>query len=120
MNEKIEKYFRILHPEYDSLSPKGKGDEISDKIFIEDNIDIIHRKFKEYVLGKDKAGRTVDEEEILRNIFNSIKNEQITIQQIGKATINTPTTAKKEAEQVENGENTRDNKKEGEEVRDDN
>lgn len=48
------------------------------------------------------------------------KDEKITTQKIGKATINTPTTAKKEAEQVENGENTRDNIKEGEEVGDDN
>lgn len=45
---------------------------------------------------------------------------RITTQQIGKATIYAPTVAKKEAEQVENGENTRDNIIKGEEVGDGN
>ena len=44
----------------------------------------------------------------------------ITTTEIGQATINAPTTHKMEAEQVENGENTKDTIKEGEEVGDDN
>lgn len=47
-------------------------------------------------------------------------SKKISTKKIGQATINVPTTTKKEAEQVENGENTRDNIKEGEEVGDDN
>lgn len=63
---------------------------------------------------------TIFDEE--RNVLYrpEMKREKISIQEIGKVTINTPTTAKVEAEQVENGENTKDNVKEGEEVGDDN
>lgn len=51
-----------------------------------------------------------------REKFLEAKNNKmvITVQQIGKATINTPTIAKKEAEQVENSENIKVNTKEGE------
>ena len=55
-----------------------------------------------------------------RKHYLNSKTKQLTTQQIGKATINVPTTAKVEAEQVENDENTKDNVKEGEEVGDDN
>jgi len=62
-------------------------------------------------------------EEILK-IFEGYepndKAKNITISDIGKATINVPTNAKVEAGQVENGENTKDNVKKGEEVGDDN
>ena len=59
------------------------------------------------------------EQPILQEAIKRLR-EEIPVQRIGQVTINTPTAAKKKAEQVENNENTRDNIKEGEEVGDDN
>ena len=122
---RTEYYFKLLHPEYgteyETLSLREKRNAIQDSLYIEKNIDVIHRRFEEYVFQEGNAGRQVDEKEIMKNIISELRAKQITTQKIGEATINTSTTVKKEVEQVENYESTRGNNiKEGEEVKDDN
>ena len=36
MNEKIEKYFNLLHPEYESLTPEEQAKLENDRNFIEE------------------------------------------------------------------------------------
>ena len=117
---KGNKYFEMLHPEYETLTPGEKIRTMDDQGFILDNIDQIDRKFQDMVLEAERNGEELNEQKIIRNIVEGLKTKELTTQQIGKATINVPTTAKVEAEQVENDENTKDNVKEGEEVGDDN
>ena len=112
---KVDKYFEILHPEYDTLTPGEKYEVIDDRAFIANHIDEIDKICKEH--GIKHNGMT--EQQILQEAIKRLR-EKIPVQKIGQATINTPTAAKKEAEQVENNENTRDNIKEGKEVEDDN
>ena len=111
MNEKIEKYFKLLHPEYDGLEPGKQTELMDDRAFIANHIDEIDKICKEH--GIEHNGMT--EQPILQEAIKRLR-EEIPVQRIGQATINTPTAAKKKAEQVENNENTRDNIKEGEEV----
>lgn len=114
-NIKVEKYFEMIHPNYDSLSPEERFKLMGEKSFIRQNIDQIDKQFQEAIRDEE-----VDEHIIIKNIIEGLKAKELSTQQIGKATINVPTTAKVEAEQVENDENTKDNVKEGEEVGDDN
>ena len=104
----------MLHPdsEIETLSEEEYKRVLSDKTFIKENLDEIELRYQ----NACSNGRS--SEEAIRGAVRL--SRKISTQQIGQATINTPTTAKKEAEQVENGENTRDNIKEGEEVGDDN
>ena len=122
MNEKVNKYFELLHPNREELSAEERYFAAGDRIFIFDNIDIIDRKFQKMVVESEMRGEEINEQEIIKSAIEGVKGLQTTfsVQQIGQVTINAPTTAKKEAEQVENIENTRDNIKEGEEVGDDN
>ena len=112
---KTDKYFEILHPEYDTLTLGEKCKVIDDRAFIANHIDEIDKICKEH--GIEHNGMT--KQPILQEAIKRLR-EEIPVQRIGQATINTPTAAKKKAEQVENNENTRDNIKEGEEVGDDN
>ena len=112
---KTDKYFEILHPEYDTLTLGEKYKVIDDRAFIANHIDEIDKICKEH--GIEHNGMT--KQPILQEAIKRLR-EEIPVQRIGQATINTPTAAKKKAEQVENNENTRDNIKEGEEVGDDN
>jgi hypothetical protein len=123
MNEKIDKYFKLLHPEYETLTPGEQLRTMRDKSFIEDHRDEIDEMYTTYVSQAERRGEEVNTQEVIKRAIEGVQDLQTTFsaQKIGQATINAPTIAKKEAEQVENGENTRDDiKKEGEEVGDDN
>ena len=183
MNEKVDKYFRLLHPEYDILEP-GKQIELrADREFIAKHLDeiesyyedckdpksgaqqeglseseivknaIVYTKVEKFyrlaygdLTPKERFGNNgrcfilehldeieayyeacikegseaqqegLTEQQIIKKAIEKL-SERISVQAIGQATINIPTTAKKVAEQVENGENTRE---EGEKVGDDN
>ena len=78
------------------------------------NREILGKAYNEFMA---RANSKASQE---RRYYSQKETKQLTTQQIGKATINAPTAAKVEAQQVENRENTKDNVREGEEVRDDN
>ena len=119
---KSDRYFELLHPDVETLTPKEKFETMSDRAFITEHISEIDRKFEDIVSNKEKNGEEINKQAIIKSVIEGVKGLQITFssQKIGQATINTPTIAKKEAEQVENEEETRDNIKEGEEFGDDN
>ena len=119
---KSDRYFELLHPDVETLTPKEEFETMSDRAFITEHISEIDRKFEDIVSNKEKNGEEINKQAIIKSVIEGVKGLQITFssQKIGQATINTPTIAKKEAEQVENEEETRDNIKEGEEFGDDN
>jgi len=112
ISQKTDKYFEILYPEYKDMSHEEQGKALKDKEFIRDNLNRIE------LMYQNARSNGISPEEAIKGAIELRK--KISAKKIGQATINTPTTAKREAEQVENGENTRDNIKEGEEVGDDN
>ena len=119
---KSDRYFELLHPDVETLTPKEEFETMSDRAFITEHISEIDKKFEDIVSNKEKNGEEINKQAIIKSVIEGVKGLQITFssQKIGQATINTPTIAKKEAEQVENEEETRDNIKEGEEFGDDN
>ena len=112
MIEKIDEYFRLLYPQYENLSEEEQKRVLNDKKFIRENLDKIE------LMYQNACSNGKSPEEAIRDAVRL--SRKISTQQIGQATINTPTATKKEAEQVENNENTRDDIKEGEKVGDDN
>ena len=69
MQEKVEKYFELLHPNYDSLSPEERFKLIGERSFIRENIDQIDRQFQEVIRDED-----VDEHTIIKKYSRRIKN----------------------------------------------
>lgn len=47
MGKKAEKYFEMLNPEFESLSPSEQFEVIDDRVFIMDNIDAIDRYYQD-------------------------------------------------------------------------
>ena len=45
---KVEKYFALLHPDFDTLSVEKQFDVLDDKIFIFKNTEAIHEAFSEF------------------------------------------------------------------------
>lgn len=45
---KVEKYFALLHPEFDTLSDEQQWDLLDDKHFIISNTEAIHEAFSEF------------------------------------------------------------------------
>ena len=119
---KVNLYDKQLHPNFDELTPQEKDKALEDRVFIADHIDEIDEIYTTYIYQAERRGKEVDTQELIKSAIEGVRGLQTTFsaQKIGQATINTPTKAKKEAEQVEVGENTIDNIKEGEEVGDDN
>ena len=183
MEERVDKYFRMLHPEYETLTPEERSKLIGDRVFIRDHVDEIESWYEEAVghvegaeepriieeaIRKAKSEMykkmlypdhsnldSADRDTVIENVLfiddhvdeieswyeeavghgaeegdpriieeairvAKSKTKKFTPTQIGKATINVPTEAKKDAGKVETGENTLDEKKEGEEVGDGN
>lgn len=116
---KGDKYFELLHPEYETLTPGEKYRTLDDQGVILDNIDKIDREFQDIITRAEREGKEFNKHEIIKGIVESFKTKELTTQEIGKATINVPTTAKVEAKRVEE-ENTKDKERKGEEVGDDN
>ena len=117
---RTDRYFELLHPNLEELNDEEQYFAAGDKHFMFQNIDAIDRKFQEMVDAKERRGEEIDEHEIIQKTISELKTKKITPQQIGKATTNVPTKAKKVAKQVEITENTKDKGKEGEEVGDGN
>ena len=57
MNEKIDKYYKLLYPNVKELSGEEEYNAAEDKSFIYDNIEAIHRKFGDYVFQAEKSGK---------------------------------------------------------------
>ena len=51
MNNKVDIYFQLLHPEYDTLTPGEKYKIDSDRLFIEDNLDEIETMYRKACLN---------------------------------------------------------------------
>lgn len=116
---KSDRYFELLHPEFETLTPEEEFETMRDMAFIAEHIGEIDRKFQDIVRNKEKNCEEINKQAIIKSVIEGIKDLQtrFSVQQIGKATKNASIIAKKEVEQVEN-ENTRYNIKEGEEVGD--
>ena len=103
---------------FSEMLERTKNDNIND-FTTPYNIEKFQR-YKQIERKREELGMPVIPNRTLDLFLEIMEKQQITTQQIGKATINTPTTAKVEAQQVENRDNTKDNIREGEEVGDDN
>lgn len=53
MEDKVEKYFKILYPKYDELTQEEKDRLISDKKIIEENIEKIDEYYKKYKISEN-------------------------------------------------------------------
>ena len=106
MNKKADKYFEVLHPEYETLTPEEKSKLITDRDFISDHIEEIESWYEEAVGHGAKEGDPSIIEEAIRIIKR--KTKQITPQQIGNATKDAPIKAKTEAAQVESDKGTQE------------
>ena len=66
MNEKADKYFGALHPEYETLTPEEKSKLIRDRVFIRDHIEEIKSWYEEAVGHGAKEGDPRIIEEAIR------------------------------------------------------
>ena len=66
MNEKANKYFEALHPEYETLTPEEKSKLIRDRVFIRDHIEEIKSWYEEAVGHGAKEGDPRIIEEAIR------------------------------------------------------
>lgn len=103
---------RVTELENQLLTPELMKEQCEQLWSMYNENDMIKEEYEEIFNGDILAKR----EKFLQEKTKRI----ITVREIGKATINTPTTAKKEAEQLENGENIKNNTKEGEKITHDN
>ena len=113
MNEKVDRYYDLAYGDNEKAGHK-------DRMFILHNLEEIEAYYEDCMrAGSGAQQEGLTEQQIIKEAIEKL-SEKISVQAIGKATINTPTTAKKKVEQVEQGEKTRDNIKEGEELGNDN
>ena len=103
---------------FSEMLERTKNDNIND-FTTPYNIEKFQR-YKQIERKREELGMPAIPNRTLDLFLEIMGKQQITTQQIGKATINTPITAKVEAQQVEDRGNTKENVREGEEVRDDN
>ena len=74
---KVEKYFALLHPDFDTLSEEQKMDLKADKYFIIGNTDAIHEAFKEFSNSDSpKYMGDVSEQEIMQKAMWHVKVEK--------------------------------------------
>ena len=57
MEEKVGKYFYMLHPDYDSLQPEEKEKYSKDLQFISDNVEKVENYYSEYTKEGGLAGQ---------------------------------------------------------------
>lgn len=74
---KVEKYFDLLHPDFDSLPPAEKWNVIDDKNFIIDHLDEIHAAFSEFGNSdsKEYMYKATDKEKI-EKAFKQAKEKE--------------------------------------------
>lgn len=74
---KVEKYFDLLHPDFDSLPPAEKWNVIDDKTFIIDHLDEIHAAFSEFGNSdsKEYMYKATDKEKI-EKAFKQAKEKE--------------------------------------------
>ena len=74
---KVEKYFDLLHPDFDSLPPAEKWNIIDDKNFIIDHLDEIHAAFSEFGNSdsKEYMYKATDKEKI-EKAFRQAKEKE--------------------------------------------
>lgn len=77
MDEKIEKYIRLLHPEYDTLTLEEQSKLMKDRKLIEENIERVDRYYKgcmEPNSGAQSYGQT--EQQIIMYALMIIRYEK--------------------------------------------
>ena len=116
---KVEKYFDLLHPDFDSLPPAEKWNVIDDKNFIIDHLDEIHAAFSEFGNSdsKEYMYKATDKEKI-EKAFNQAKEKEegtksVSVSEVAQNALKQGITTSqvKEAnsiEQQEQKENTKD------------
>ena len=67
MNEKVDIYFKLLHPEYKGLSEEEQKRALSDKTFIKENLD------KMELMYQNACSNGISPEEAIRGAVNIIK-----------------------------------------------
>lgn len=89
---KVEKYFALLHPEFDTLSDEQQWDLLDDKLFIIENTDAIHEAFSEFSNSDSpRYMESASEQERMQKAIEEIKVKEQNSKKI------TPTAAVKSA-----------------------
>ena len=116
---KVEKYFDLLHPDFDSLPPAEKWNVIDDKNFIIDHLDEIHAAFSEFGNSdsKEYMYKATDKEKIEKAFKQAKEKEEgtksLSVSEVAQNALKQGITTSqvKEAniiEQQEQKENTKD------------
>lgn len=116
---KVEKYFDLLHPDFDSLPPAEKWNVIDDKNFIIDHLDEIHAAFSEFGNSdsKEYMYKATDKEKIEKAFKQAKEKEKgtknLSVSEVAQNALKQGITTSqvKEAniiEQQEQKENTKD------------
>ena len=116
---KVEKYFDLLHPDFDSLPPAEKWNVIDDKNFIIDHLDEIHAAFSEFGNSdsKEYMYKATDKEKIEKAFRQAKEKEEgtknLSVSEVAQNALKQGITTSqvKEAniiEQQEQKENTKD------------
>lgn len=116
---KVEKYFDLLHPDFDSLPPAEKWNIIDDKNFIIDHLDEIHAAFSEFGNSdsKEYMYKATDKEKIEKAFRQAKEKEEgtknLSVSEVAQNALKQGITTSqvKEAniiEQQEQKENTKD------------
>lgn len=116
---KVEKYFDLLHPDFDSLPPAEKWNVIDDKNFIIDHLDEIHTAFSEFGNSdsKEYMYKATDKEKIEKAFKQAKEKEEgtksLSVSEVAQNALKQGITTSqvKEAniiEQQEQKENTKD------------
>ena len=71
MNEKVDKYFELLHPEYATLTPGEQFKLMRDQAFIEDHIDEIDAECSE-LMAHD--GATEVDTQVIQDAIRNVKS----------------------------------------------
>lgn len=89
---KVEKYFALLHPDFDTLSDEQQWDLLGDKHFIIENTDAIHEAFSEFSNSDSpRYMKSGSEQEKIQKAIEEIKVKERNSKKI------TPTAAVKSA-----------------------
>ena len=122
---KVEKYFSLLHPDFDTLSDEQQWDVLSDKSFIIKNTEAVHQAFRE--LSDSDSPRYMEgatEQEIMQKAMEEIKTKERNSKKISPTAVfknalkDTTAIKSAEANMVEQSELNSEITKEGEEIDD--
>lgn len=73
MDKEVEEFFKLLYPEYETLTQEEKFKTMNDKMFIGEHKEDIKAMYTTYLSQAKERGEEINEQEALRAVVNSEK-----------------------------------------------